>query len=123
MWELLTVAFLMTVIVFSYYVYALKNFDVITAKSYAFTLLVCSSLFRSFSCRSQTKIFFKMPFNPGHLASVFIPLGLQFGLQYTESFQKLFRVRALSFSEILVILLLSLIPVTAVELYKILRKK
>ena len=123
MWELLTVAFLMTVIVFSYYVYALKNFDVITAKSYAFTLLVCSSLFRSFSCRSQTKTFFQMPFNPWHLASVFIPLVLQFGLQYTENFQRLFRVRALNLSEILVILLLSLIPVTIVELYKIIKKK
>ena len=123
MWELFIVAFLMASIVFIFYVYALKNFDVITAKSYAFTLLVCSSLFRSFSCRSQTKIFFKMPFNPWHLASVFIPLALQFGLQYTESFQRLFRVRALTFSEILVILLLSLIPVTLVEMYKIIKKK
>ncbi len=123
MWELFSVAFIMTFIVFSVYVYALKNYDVISAKSYAFTLLVCSSLFRSFSCRSQTKIFFQMPFNPWHLASVFIPLGLQFGLQFTEGFQKLFRVRALSFFEILVILLLSLIPVTLVELYKIIKKK
>ena len=123
MWELFSVALLMTFIVFSVYAYALKNYDVTTAKSYAFTLLICSSLFRSFSSRSQTKLFFQMPFNPWHIASVLIPLGLQFGLQHTENFQKFFRVRSLNFNEILVVLLLSLIPVTMLELYKLIKKK
>lgn len=123
MWELFNVAFLMTFIVFTVYVYALNNYDVTTAKSYAFTLLICSSLFRSFSSRSETKLFFQLPFNPWHLASVLIPLGLQFGLQYTESFQKLFRVRTLSLVESGIIILLSLIPLTMVELLKMIKRK
>lgn len=121
--ELYLVAALMTVIELVVYYYVFKTQDPLSAKSIAFNLLVYLCLFRSFSCRSEEKTFFELPFNPWHLASVIIPLLFQTGLQNVEVFQRLFKVRALTLEETAVIFGLSLLPVTAVEIVKIIRRR
>ncbi len=121
--ELYFVAGLMTIIELSVYFYALKTQDVISAKSIAFTLLVYLCLFRSFSCRSEQKTFFELPFNYWHLGSVILPIILQYSLQYTATFQRLFAVRPLSIQECIILFFISIVPVTLVELIKIWRRK
>jgi Ca2+-transporting ATPase len=116
--ELFIVAIIMTILTMYIYYYALKTSDLLTAKSYVFTLMVYLSLFRSFSCRSEEKAYFELPFNPWHFASVIVPVGLQFGLQYTALFQKLFGVRSLTLNENVTLFFFSLIPVTLVEINK-----
>jgi Ca2+-transporting ATPase len=123
LWELFIVAFIMTMLAMGTYYYALKTSDLVTAESYVFTILVYLCLFRSFSCRSEEKAYFKLDFNPWHFASVFIPIGLQVGLQYTPFFQKIFEVRALSLGENAALMGISLFPVTIMELYKFWRRK
>lgn len=121
--ELFSVGILMAVIAFGVYYYALESSDELTAKSYAFSLLVYLCLFRSFSCRSDKRTYFELPFNKWHFISVVIPLILQVGLQYSELFQRLFRVRALSMTENIVLILLGILPVTMIEGIKLLRRK
>lgn len=121
--ELFIVAIIMTILAICTYYYALSTSDLLSAKSYVFTLLVYLCLFRSFSCRSEEKAYFELPFNPWHFASVIVPIGLQFGLQYTKLFQKLFEVRSLSLNENGVLFLISLIPISFVEIHKFWRRK
>ncbi len=121
--ELYIVAFLMIVISLSVYYLALKTSDPITGRSYVFNLLVYLCLFRSFSCRSENKTYFELAINPWHLASVLVPIGLQIGLSYFLFFQKIFQVRTISIGENGILLLLAMIPVTLVELIKILKRK
>lgn len=121
--ELFYVALIMTAIELYVYSYMLKTSDLLSARSYAFTLLVYLSLFRSFSCRSETKTFFELPFNYWHLASVLLPIGIQTVLQMTETFESLFNVRTLSLQENILLFFLGLIPVTVVEVIKLWRRK
>ena len=123
MYEMYFVGILMTLLEVSVYYFGLKNYDVLTARSYAFTLLVYLCLFRSFSCRSDKKIYFDLPYNPWQLASVLIPIVFQFIFQYTELFQELFKVRSLSISENGILFVLGFIPVTIIEIVKWRRNK
>jgi Ca2+-transporting ATPase len=121
--EMFLVSGLMTVLVLIIYQYSLETSVVEIARSRAFTILVYLSLFRSFSCRSENKTFFEMSFNPWHLASVAIPIGIQLSIQHTELYQRLFKVHGLSFRENIVLFLISLLPVTVVEISKFWRRK
>ena len=123
MYEMYFVGILMTLLEVSVYYFGLKNYDVLTARSYAFTLLVYLCLFRSFSCRSDKKIYFDLPYNHWQLASVLIPIVFQFIFQYTKLFQELFKVRSLSISENGILFVLGFIPVTIIEIVKWRRNK
>lgn len=120
--ELFLVGVSMTCIEMIVYLYAIKHADLLTAKSYALSLLVYLSLFRSFSCRSETKTFFELPLNSWHLASVLVPISLQFFLHQMPITQKIFEVRPLSIHENMILIVLGLLPVALVELTKILKK-
>lgn len=122
LWEVGLVGLLMMIIQCSVYVYALKSEDILTAKTYAFNVMVYLSLFRSFSCRSETKTYFELPFNKWHFFSVVIPIVLQLALQHSEFYNKLFRIRMMSFSENLTMLLFGMIPFIVVEIYKVLKR-
>lgn len=121
--ELFFVGLLSTVLGLMIYSWSLHHYDELTARSYMFFFLIYLCLFRSFSCRSETKTFFQLKFNSIHLMSVLIPIVLQLTIQYAEFYQKLFKVRSVSLTENASLALTSIIPVTFVELYKLLRKK
>ncbi len=121
--ELFFVGLLSTVLGLIIYDWTLQHYDELTAKSYMFLFLIYLCLVRSFSCRSETKTFFQLKFNPIHLMSVVIPVLLQLSIQYTEIYQKLFKVRSVSLIENAVLVLISMIPVTCVELYKLFKRK
>lgn len=95
------------------------------ARTMAFATLVCSQIFRSFGARSPEKIFWKLGTltNPWLLLVIGISLLTQFLLHTIPLSQKVFGLVKLSFLEIVIITLLALIPVTLIELRKLLRKK
>ncbi len=119
--EMFLVAFLMTIIELSVYFYLLKTGDEITARSCAFHLLVYLALFRSFSCRSENRIYTQLPFNQFHILSVIIPIILQVFLETNSSFRELFEISRINFTTHLLLMLLALIPVSLIELRKVLR--
>lgn len=121
--ELFFVGILSTVLGLIIYDYSLQHYDLLTARSYMFSYVVYLCLFRSFSCRSETKTFFELKFNPIHLGSVLVPVVFQYIVQHTALFQKLFEVRSVDLRENAILIGISIIPVTFVEVYKLIRKK
>lgn len=121
--EMIFVGIVLTIMSVVVYRYGLLHFDPVLARSLAFTFLVYIVLFRSFSCRSETKTFFEMKPNYYLLISIFIPLAFQFALQEFEFLLDLFKVKSLSFKTNLFLLVSSLIPVTLLEIFKIWKRK
>lgn len=123
MMEMFFVGILMTVICLSVYAYQMNVSSEQTARSYAFNLLVYLCLFRSFSCRSGTRTYMQLKLNPYHLFSVAIPLVLQLGLESVPLFQQLFSISEISFKEHIFLIALSIIPVSLVELRKLILQR
>ncbi len=121
--ELFFVGILSTILGLIIYDYSIQHYDLLTSRSYMFNFMVYLCLFRSFSCRSETKTFFELSFNPIHLGAVLAPVILQASLQYSGLFQSLFKVRAVTLTENGILIGISLIPVTFVEVYKLINKK
>lgn len=107
------------------YGYFLKTSDELTARTYAFSFLVFAELFRSFACRSEDKTFFQMGAfsNTYHLIAVGIPLIFQIWLHHSDTFQDVFKVKHLGWSECLMMIGFTLIPVTFLEVRKIFKQK
>lgn len=107
------------------YGYSLQIADEITARTNVFSFLVFAELFRSFACRSDTKTIFQMGLtsNRYHLVAVAIPISFQLTLHHTELFQDIFKVTSVSWYECIVMGLLTLIPVTAIEIRKWMKQK
>lgn len=107
------------------YGYSLQIADEITARTNVFSFLVFAELFRSFACRSDTKTIFQMGLtsNMYHLVAVAIPISFQLTLHHTELFQDIFKVTSVSWYECIVMGLLTLIPVTAIEIRKWMKQK
>ena len=116
--EMLTACFLITSIELWVYQYALAHGTQQFAKSIAFNLMVYLTLFRSFSCRSETLTYFQLKFNPYHLLSVILPISLQIMLEYSEYFRSILGIDSISLIEHGMLMGISCIPVIAFELYK-----
>jgi Ca2+-transporting ATPase len=121
--ELFFVAIVMTIIELVVYAYMLRQGDEHIAKSYAFNLLVYLCLFRSFSCRSETRTYFQMKINKIHILSVLIPISLQVILENFKFFNDMFEISSLSFKEHLILIIIGTVPVGLVELRKLIRMK
>lgn len=112
-----------TISLISLFVYgqSLKTEGVLTARTHVFSFLVFVELFRSFACRSEIRTFFQVgPFsNRYHLVAVLIPIIFQISLHHIPAFQAVFKVGGLAWSECLDLIGLTLIPVTAIEVWKL----
>jgi Ca2+-transporting ATPase len=108
-------------LVLGVYFWALESSDEMSARSMAFSLLVFSELFRSFTSRSDRQTFLAMgpARNWYHLGAVLVPLGLQFAIHMAAPVRTIFRVRALTVEELGLLLGLALIPATLIELRKL----
>lgn len=106
------------------YGYLLKNTDEITARTYVFSFLVFAELFRSFACRSEEKTFFQMGMfsNVYHLGAVSIPLVFQIWLHHSDTFQDVFKVKHVELKDCLIMLGLTLIPVSFLEVRKLIKQ-
>lgn len=121
--EMLIVGFIITLLCLAVYSYGLKHFDIITARSLAFSFIVYIVLLRSFSCRSEQKTFFEMKPNFYHFLAVFIPLIFQLSMQRFNFFLEIFKVKSLPLKINLVLLGLATLPVFLIETYKIVSRK
>jgi P-type Ca2+ transporter type 2C len=93
------------------------------ARSAAFGIMAFSQLFFAIGCRSQSRIMPKLGLfsNPWLLSAIVLSVLLQFGIMLAPFARSVFEVARHELWEWLLILGLSLIPVTVIELYKLLR--
>jgi len=118
--EMFIVGVLTAILSLAVYGYSLKMEDESTARTHVFSFLVFSELFRAFACRSDTKTFFQMKWSSNLylLIAVAIPIGFQLALHHTEFFSNLFKVKDITWTECIVMLGITLIPVSIIELRK-----
>ena len=121
--EMILVGVTVTVLALALYGYSLRYEDELTARTHVFSFLVFAELFRSFANRSETKTFFQLgpTSNLYHLGAVSVPIAFQLMLHHTTWFQDYFKVRMVNWTECLILLALTLIPVTILEIRKYVR--
>ncbi|MBY0518159.1 MAG: cation-translocating P-type ATPase [Bacteriovoracaceae bacterium] len=123
--EMILIGSISALLVLALYGYMLRTTDELTARTYAFSFLVFVELFRSFASRSETKTFFEMGVtsNVYHLIAVAIPISFQIFLHHSGYFLEVFKVTHLSWTSCLGMVAITLIPVTFLEMRKMLKKK
>lgn len=119
--EMIFVGVVTAALALAIYGYSLRAEDELTARTHVFSFLVFSELFRSFACRHEDKTYFQVGprSNLYHLFVGIIPVGFQLFLHHHPFFQSLFDVKSLDWRECGALLLLTLMPVTAVEVKKL----
>lgn len=107
------------------YGYAINTADEITARSYVFSFLVFAELFRSFASRHEAKTYFQLGprSNMYHLLVGAVPALFQLSLHHNAWFQGFFKVKGLGWNECGILILLTLVPVTIVEIRKLVLAK
>lgn len=123
--EMVFIGGIISIMALIIYWYLLKTTDKLTAKTHVFSFLVFAELFRSFSCRSEIKTFFQMGVSSNIylLVAVGIPLSFQLYLHHSNLLLEVFKVKEIAWSECFLLLGLSLIPVTLLELRKLFKQK
>jgi Ca2+-transporting ATPase len=111
-------------IVLAIFWWGLRAGDVARARTTAFDTLVFCELFRAFSARSPTRLFWEVGAftNVRLLVVVILSAVAQVGLQHVARLRALFQLAPLAPFQTLGLLLLGLVPVTAVELSKLARR-
>lgn len=106
------------------FVWALQMRDLVEARNLAFATLVFGELFRAFAARSPTRLFFEVGVftNLRLLGVVSLSVLIQIGLHHIPAIQDIFQISALSLADCGLTLLLGLLPVTVLELAKIVRR-
>jgi Ca2+-transporting ATPase len=114
---------LQTACTFGTYAWALRDGDVMRARSLAFAVLVFGQLFRSFASRSSTQVFWQVGAfsNLVLLAVVTLSVTFQLVIHSVPWTRELFQIDALSPPVAALCLIFGLVPVTVVELAKLLR--
>ncbi|KYG67980.1 hypothetical protein AZI87_01530 [Bdellovibrio bacteriovorus] len=107
------------------YGYSLKYEDETTARTHVFTFLVFAELFRSFACRSETQTVFQLGLfsNMYHIAAVMVPMIFQISLHHFPLFQNVFKVTHIGWTECILFLILTMIPVSALEVRKFIKHR
>jgi Ca2+-transporting ATPase len=107
------------------FLWALRTRDLEAARDVAFTTLVFGQIFQSFAFRSPTKLLWEIgPFSNMRLVAVAAASVLvQVGIHYVPLLDRLFQITPLGLYEVGVCLFLGLVPVTAIELSKVLRRQ
>lgn len=117
--EMIITGIMITLLGLFIYHWGVENKDIETGRSYAFCFFVYAALFRSFASRSEYQIFIKMKLNVYHLMSCLVPLILQIGMQFSPVFLDIFEMKKLSLGENVFLISISLIPLLALEINKL----
>ncbi len=106
------------------FAWALQNRGVDEARTLAFAVIVFAELFRSFAARSATRLFWEVGVftNPRLLGVVVLSVVLQFGIHQIPATRAFFQIGALSVVDCGFALLVGLVPVTIIELAKVIRR-
>jgi Ca2+-transporting ATPase len=113
------------VVVLGTFAWALRTRDLPTARSFAFSTLVFGELFRAFASRSATRMLAEIgPFSNMRLVGVIaLSTAIQLGIHQVPFMERVFRVTPLGPGEVVVCLAVGLVPVTAIELAKLARRR
>ena len=95
------------------------------ARTAAFTVLACSQLFHAFNCRSQTKSVFKLGIfsNLTLVYAFFVSFVLQMAVIYLPFFQKVFKTEPITGIHLFLVVLISSLPLWAMEAIKSMKRK
>ena len=113
-----------TIVVLAAFVYQLKYIGIDGARSFGFATLVFSQMFRAFSARSNTRIFWEVgAFNNLWLLGVImLTIALQISVYYIPVTKELFQLESMPLVNWIWAFLLGLIPVSVIEIQKLLRR-
>jgi Ca2+-transporting ATPase len=105
--------------------WAQRSGDVARARTLAFATLVFCELFRAFAARSRSRILWELGVltNVRLLAVIVLSVSLQLGLHSIGGLRSLFQLQALTPAELGVSVALGLLPVTALELAKLVGRR
>jgi len=122
--RILGAGLLETALILSAYWWTLRHRDVDAARSFAFALIVFVEVFKSFSARSPKRIFWEVGAfkNLVLLGVVCGAAGVQVLIHHLEPTSALFHLAPLSLTEWLAAAALGLLPVTLVEVQKLVRR-
>jgi Ca2+-transporting ATPase len=114
-------ALLQSAVTLGVFIWALQERDLVEARNLAFSVLVFGELFRSLSARSATKVFWQVGAlgNLKLLAVVLVSVFVQLAIHHVQWTQTLFQIGTLSAADCLLGLGLGLVPVTVLELVKL----
>jgi Ca2+-transporting ATPase len=113
-----------TTVTLSLFVWALRDRNLVEARNVAFTVLVFSELFRSFAARSTTRIFWEVGAfsNLVLLAVVIGSSAIQIAIQELPFAARFFGVGRLPVGDVVVCVAFGLVPVTVLEVSKLIRR-
>lgn len=113
-----------TLLAFAFILFGEKG-GIVRARTGAFLVLTCSQLFHSFNCRNSRESIFKIGFfsNPKLIAACAVSFLLQVVAVYTPFAGRIFRTQPLSFTDIVIVLLLSSFSLWTVELVKLFNRR
>ena len=105
------------------FLWALTARDLSEARNLAFSALVFGELFRAFAARSTTKVFWEVGAftNLRLLGVVVFSVLMQLGIHHIPVAQEVFDIGPLSAADCALTLLVALVPVTVVEVSKLVR--
>lgn len=106
------------------FVWALSARDLLEARNLAFSVLVFGELFRAFAARSTTRLFWEVGAftNLRLLAVVVFSVLMQLAIHHIPVAQVLFEIGPLSLADCVLTLLVALVPVTVIEVWKLVRR-
>lgn len=113
-----------TVVTLGTFAWALRSRNLEEARNLSFTVLVFGELFRAFAARSPTRLFWEMGAltNVTLLGVVLVSSLLQIGIHHIPATETLFQIGTLSLEDCALSVLIGLIPVSVVEIAKIVRR-
>lgn len=122
--RILAIGTLEATITLAVFVWALQERDLAAARNLAFSTLVFAELLRSFSARSATQPFWEIGLftNVRLLGIVIVSLLIQLGIHHIPATQELFEIGSLGLVDCATSLAIASIPVTILELSKLLRR-
>ena len=106
------------------FVWALRSRDLAAARNLAFSVLVFGELFRAFAARSMTRVFWETGAltNVTLLLVVSISVLVQLTIHHLPVTQLAFAIAPLSVADCILSLAVALIPVTTIEMTKLVRR-
>jgi Ca2+-transporting ATPase len=107
------------------FVLLIEKEGIVRARTAALFAMTCSELFQALNCRSQTESLFKLGLFT-NVKLLFASMGsllLQILINYLPLTQRIFKVEALSLFDMVVLLIISSLPLWAMEIAKMMNKK
>lgn len=122
--QVVWIGLLEAAVVLGVYWYLQKEYDAVYARNFTFTTFVFSQMFRAFSARSRTRTLWEVgaSSNLWMLMVVVLTGVIQLSLHFLPLSQIIFGLSPLSASDLLFILPFALVPVSVIEMKKIVQQ-